>query len=251
MENKVCLITGGGTGVGKAAAIKFAQEGAIVVVANRKPDTGEAVVRTIEAMGKKAAFIQADISKEKQIEQLVNGIIRQYGRLDCAFNCAGIDGKKASLLECDEQNWDEIMNTNLKGTFFLLKYEIQAMLNKNEGTIVNMASVSAFLGRINRCAYNASRAAIISLTKSVAMEYIKNGIRVNAIAPGAVRTDIFERMTGGNEDVKAHYAKGHPIGRIAEPEEIAEAVLWLCSSRSSFVVGQTLIADGGVLVSSR
>jgi NAD(P)-dependent dehydrogenase (short-subunit alcohol dehydrogenase family) len=251
LKDKICLITGGGTGVGRAAAIKFAQEGAIVVIANRRIDKGEEVLKIIKDMGKETLYVQTDISKEKQVEKLISEIIRQYGRLDCAFNCAGIDGTKASLIQCDELSWDEIMNTNLKGTFFLLKYEIKAMLEKNEGTIVNMSSVSGFLGRINRCAYNASRAAIISLTKTAAIEYIKNGIRINAIAPAAIETDIFERMTDGNDEIKAYYAKGHPIGRIAKPDEIAEAALWLCSNKSAFIVGQTIIIDGGVLVSSK
>ena len=250
IKDKICLITGGGTGVGRVAAIKFAQEGAIVVIANRRIDKGEEVLKIIKDMGNKAFFVQTDISKEKQVEKLIDEIINKYGRLDCAFNCAGIDGKKASIVQCDESSWDEIMNINLKGTFFLLKYEIKAMLENREGTIVNMSSVNGFLGRINRCAYNASRAAIISLTKTAAMEYIKNGIRVNAIAPAAIDTDIFERMTDGNDEIKANYAKKHPIGRIAEPDEIAEAALWLCSNKSAFVVGQTLIIDGGVLISS-
>lgn len=251
-KNKICLITGGGTGVGRATAIKFAQEGAHVVIANRRLDKGEEVLNTLKGMGKEASFIQTDISKEEQVKRLVDEINRRYGGLDCAFNCAGMDGKKASIIECDESNWNEIIDTNLKGTFFLLKHEIKLMLDKKiNGTIVNMSSVNAFLGRLNRCAYNASRAAIISLTKTAAMEYIREGIRVNAIAPAAIRTDIFERMTDGNEEIKAYYAKGHPIGRIAEADEIAEAALWLCSDKSSFVVGQTLIIDGGVLVGSK
>ncbi len=252
LKDKVCLITGGGTGVGRAAALKFAQEGAIVVIANRRKDKGEEVLNIIKNMGKEACFVQTDVSKEEQITKLVEEINSRYGKLDCAFNCAGMDGKKASIVECDESSWDEIINTNLKGTFFLLKHEIKLMLDKKiNGKIVNMSSVNAYLGRLNRCAYNASRAAIISLTKTAAMEYIKDGIRVNAIAPAAIKTDIFERMTGGNDEIKAYYAKGHPIGRIAEPDEIAEAALWLCSEKSSFVVGQTLIIDGGVLVGSK
>jgi NAD(P)-dependent dehydrogenase (short-subunit alcohol dehydrogenase family) len=251
LKNKICLITGGGTGVGRAAAIKFAEQGAIVVIANRRVDTGQEVVKIIEANGGQALFIQTDISKEKQVEKLVDTIIDHYGELNCAFNCAGIDGKKVSLIECEDSIWDEIMDVNLKGTFYLLKYEIKAMLQKNQGTIVNMSSVSGMLGRINRCAYNASRAAIISLTKTAAMEYISNGIRVNAIAPAAIRTDIFERMTGGSEEKKAQYAKSHPIGRVAEPDEIANVALWLCSENSSFVVGQTIVADGGAMVGSR
>lgn len=251
LKDKICLVTGGGTGVGRSSAIKFAEEGAVVVIANRRAEKGEAVVKLIKGMGKEAHFVQADISKEKQVERLIGDIMDRYGRLDCAFNCAGMDGKKGTLVDCDESDWDEVMYTNLKGTFFLLKHEIKAMLGKNQGSIVNMSSVSGFLGRINRCAYNASRAAIVSLTKTAAMEYIGDGIRVNAIAPAAIRTDIFERMTDGNEEIKAYYAKGHPIGRIAEPDEIAEAVLWLCSSKSSFVVGQTMIIDGGVLINSK
>ena len=169
--------------------------------------------------------------------------------MDCAFNCAGIDGAKTNLIQCDESSWDEIMNTNLKGTFFLLKYEIKAMLEKNEGIIVNMSSVNGYLGGINRCAFNAYKAALISLTKTAAIEYIKNGIRVNAIAPAAIKTDIFERMIDGKNEIKAQYTKGNLIGRIAEPDEIAETALWLCSNKSTFVVGQTINVTGGVLAS--
>ncbi|MCL6589848.1 MAG: glucose 1-dehydrogenase [Firmicutes bacterium] len=246
-KDKVCLVTGGGSGVGRAAALKFAQEGAKVIIANRRIEKGEEVTKIIHDKGQEALFVPVDISSEKQVEKLINKIIETYGRLDCAFNCAGFEGERASLIQCEESNWDKIMNTNLKGTFFLLKYEIKAMLENKKGAIVNMSSISGFLGRINRCAYNASRAAIISLTKTAAMEYIRDGIRVNAIAPAAIRTEIFERMTNGNEEVKNYYAKGHPIGRIAEPEEIAEAALWLCSEKSSYVVGETLIIDGGTL----
>jgi len=254
LKDKICLITGGGTGVGRAAAIKFAREGAVIVIANRRVDKGEEVLKIIKNIGKEASFVQTDISKEKQVEKLIDEIIRRYGKLNCAFNCAGIDGKKANLIQFEELNWDEIMNTNLKGTFFLLKYQIKMMLKNNEkikGTIVNMSSVSSYLGRTNRCAYNASRAAIVSLTKTAAIEYIKDGIRINAIAPAAIRTDIFERMTDGNDDIKAAYAKAHPIGRIAESDEIADVALWLCSNMSTFVVGQTIVVDGGVLISSK
>lgn len=135
LKDKICLITGGGTGVGRAAAIKFAQQGATVIIANRRVEKGEEVLKIIKDMGKEALYIKTDISQEKQVEKLIDEIIRQYGRLDSAFNCAGIDGKKASLVQCDESNWDEIMNNNLKSTFFLLKYEIKAMLKKKRAQL--------------------------------------------------------------------------------------------------------------------
>lgn len=248
LQNKIVLITGGGSGVGKAAALLFADEGATVVVANRRQEQGRACVLQIIDKGGEAVFVQTDVAKKDQVDQLVKTILNKYGRLDGAFNCAGMDGNRALFDECNEHEWDQIMQINVKGTFYLMQQEIKAMLPQKSGTVVNMASVSGMLGRPQRSAYNASRAAIISMTKTAAIENIKRGIRINCVAPAAINTDIFKRMTG-NDPAKAEaYAKGHPIGRIAEPEEIAEAALWLCSDRSSFVVGHALVVDGGVML---
>jgi NAD(P)-dependent dehydrogenase (short-subunit alcohol dehydrogenase family) len=174
--------------------------------------------------------------------------VDRYGSLDCAFNNAGIDGKKAPLVELEEEEWDEIVDINLKGTFLLLKYEIRQMLIQGKGAIVNMASVCSFMARPSRCAYNSSRHGVVGLTRSAALEYAAKGIKINAVAPGSIRTDIFYRSTRGDPALEKAYAAAHPIKRIGEPEEVAKAVLWLCSDDCSFVIGHTLLIDGGFLL---
>jgi NAD(P)-dependent dehydrogenase (short-subunit alcohol dehydrogenase family) len=246
LEGKIALVTGGGSGVGKSASLLFASEGAEVVVAGRNIGNGQRTAREIADAGGKSVFVRTDVSKQEDIAALILAIQERYGRLDCAFNCAGYDGEKKSLTELEVDEWDKIVDTNLKGTFLLLKYEIRQMLVRKAGTIVNMASVSGILGRPGRCAYNASRSGIINLTKTSAVENIKNGIRINCISPGGIDTGIFRNMTGGDPDKRKDYENSHPIGRIARPGEIAEAALWLCSEKSSFVVGHNLVVDGGL-----
>ncbi len=244
-DGKIVLVTGGGSGIGRAAAILFAKEGAKVVVANRRIDNGNETVEMIKRNGGEALFIQTDVSQREQVEHLVSTIVQRYGRLDSAFNNGGVDGKPASIVDCAEEDWDQIIDINLKGTFLLLKYEIQQMLKQGHGSIVNMSSVFGTLGRRNRCAYNASRHGVEGLTKTAALEYSNQGIRINAVAPGSIRTDIFHRSTKGDPEKEKVYADGHPIGRIGEPEEVAAAALWLCSDAASFVTGSILLVDGG------
>jgi NAD(P)-dependent dehydrogenase (short-subunit alcohol dehydrogenase family) len=198
--------------------------------------------------GGEATFIQTDISRQQMVKELVERSVARYGTLDCAFNNAGIDGKKAPLVELEEHEWDEIININLKGTFLLMKYEIKQMLAQGRGAIVNMASVCSFVARPSRCAYNSSRHAVVGLTRSAALEYAAKGIKINAVAPGSIRTDIFYRSTKGDPSLEKAYAEAHPIKRIGEPREVAEAVLWLCSDSCSFVDGHTLVIDGGFLL---
>jgi NAD(P)-dependent dehydrogenase (short-subunit alcohol dehydrogenase family) len=246
-NNKVAIVTGGGSGIGRAAAEQLAQHGALVVIANRRNETGEETVAMIEETGGAASFIQTDVSDEHQVERLIQQTVERYGGLNLAFNCAGLDGERKSIRETSGDEWDRIVNTNLKGTYLLIRQQAEQMRKQGAGAIVNMASVYGFMGRPGRSAYNASRAGIINLTKTAALEYIPEGIRINAVAPAATRTDLFDRMTdGGDAEQVARYEKMHPIGRIAEPEEIAEVVLWLLSERSSFIVGQTIVADGGI-----
>jgi NAD(P)-dependent dehydrogenase (short-subunit alcohol dehydrogenase family) len=246
---KTVLVTGGGSGIGRAAALRFARGGSNVVVAGRDKERGEETAAMARAAGACAVFIRTDISVESSVEALVAGTAETFGRLDWAFNAAGVDGKKAPLVDLSEADWDEIIDTNLKGTFFLLKHEIRRMLAQGGGgAIVNMGSVCSFMARPSRCAYNSSRHGVVGLTRSAALEYAPRGIRVNAVAPGSVRTAIFSRSTGGNPAMEKAYADAHPIGRIAEPEEIAEAVAWLCSDAASFVVGHVLVLDGGFLL---
>jgi A-factor type gamma-butyrolactone 1'-reductase (1S-forming) len=248
LDGKIALVTGGGSGIGRSAAILFSKEGAKVAIAGRRQYEGEQTVDIIKKEGGTAFFMQVDVSVNNDVKKFIGKIISLYGRLDCAFNNAGIDGKKASLIELEEIEWDEIIDINLKGTFLLMKYEIICMLEQRGGAIVNMASVCSFIARPDRCAYNASRHGVVGLTRSSALEVAHKGIRVNAVAPGSTRTDIFLRSTKGNTNLEKFYAESHPMKRIAEPKEIAEAALWLCSDRSSFVVGHTLIVDGGFTI---
>ena len=254
LQGKVVLITGGGSGIGRSSSILFANEGAKVVVANRSIEKGEETVKIIQKNGGEAFFIETDISKKTDIINCVDKLVEKYGRLDCAFNCGGIDGVKKPIIEIEEDEWDEVINTNLKGTFLLLKYEIIQMLKQDKNnnvqekakySIVNMSSINSLLGRPNRAPYNASRSGINGLTKTIAIEYIKKGIRVNAIAPAAVETDLFYKYTNYDKKIQENYALQHPIGRICSPEEIAEAALWLLSDKSSFIIGHILMIDGG------
>ena len=246
-NNKVAIVTGGGSGIGRAAALQLTRAGARVVIANRRDETGKETVSMIEQAGGSASFIQTDVSSEEQVGHLVRETVDRYGRLDLAFNCAGFDGERQTIKDTTQEAWDRIMDINLKGTYLLVRHEAEQMARQGGGTIVNMTSVYGLLGRPGRSAYNAGRAGIINLTKTAALEYIKAGVRINAVAPGATRTDLFDRMTNGADAKRiAQYEQMHPIGRIAEPEEIAEVVLWLLSQRASFVVGQTIVADGGI-----
>ena len=247
LQDKVVIITGGGSGIGRASALLFSEHGARIIVANRNQEKGLETLSLIQNNGGTAEFVQTDIQQEEDIQNLIAIAISNYNRIDCAFNCAGYEGERTALINTETIQWNDIFNTNTRGTFLLLKYEIPAMVKTGGGTIVNMSSISGLIGRPGRSAYNASRAAIINLTKTAALESIKKGVRINAVAPGATNTDIFARMTDGliKEKVK-QYEKIHPIGRIAEPREIAEAFLWLLSDKSSFVVGHSLMVDGGL-----
>lgn len=248
LENKVILVTGGSTGIGRAACFEFCAAGAIVVFVGRRSEEGLKTQAELHAKGYQAEFKSVDISQASEVEGLIASIVDQYGRLDGAFNCGGVDGTKASIVDCTEADWDYIVGINLKGTFLLLKYEITQMLAQGGGSIVNMSSVCATVARPGRIAYNASRHGVDGLTKTAALEYAAKGIRINAVAPGSIRTDIFHRSTGGDPSREEYYAKGHPIGRIGEPEEIAQAALWLLSDAPSFMVGHTLMIDGGFTI---
>lgn len=249
LKEKVVLVTGAGSGIGRASAILFAKEGAKVIISNRRAEKGNETVKMIEDNGGIAFFIQADLSNKESIVDLIDKSVEKFGKIDCAFNCAGTDGIKKPIVDLEEDEWDEVIDTNLKGTFLLLKFEIMQMLKQgNAGTIVNMSSIYGLVGRQGRASYNSSRSGIIALTKTAALENIQKGIRINCVAPGAVKTDLFQKFTKGDEKTIQEYANAHPIGRVAEPEEIAEAALWLLSDRSSFVVGHTLVIDGGFTI---
>jgi NAD(P)-dependent dehydrogenase (short-subunit alcohol dehydrogenase family) len=248
LEDKAGVVTGGASGIGRATAIAFAREGAKVVLSDLIVDGGEQVVRLIKESGGEAVFVRCDVSKTAEVEAMINKAVETYGRLDYAFNNAGIEGDIAPVAECTEENWDRVIAVNLKGVWLCMKYEIRQMLKQRRGAIVNMSSVSGLVGDPEHPAYGASKHGVSGLTKAAALEYARAGIRVNAVCPAAIRTPMIERTLQAQSELSwQSLASGHPMGRIGEPEEVAEAVLWLCSDPSSFVTGHLLVLDGGLL----
>lgn len=240
-DGKVTLITGGGSGIGRKAASAFSDEGSKVVVADNDLELGMETANAIITSGGEALFIKADVSKSNEVEEMVSRIKDVYGRLDFAFNNAGIVVKEraASIDKYTEDDWDAVINTNLKGVWLCMKYEIPLMLHTGGGSIVNTSSVAGLIGLRKVPAYVASKHGVIGLTKAAALEYAKKGIRVNAICPGTVHT----RLVG--ERVPPSVRALHPVGRIGTTDEIAASVIWLCSNASSFITGHELVIDGG------
>lgn len=247
-DGKVALVTGGGSGIGRATAIAFAREGASVVMGNRNSAAGEAVVKVIKDNGGDASFLRTDVSLEDDVKALVEHAVATYGRLDVAFNNAGIGGAAGPLAEQSTDNYDEVMGTNVKGVWMSMKYEIREMLKTGRGAIVNNSSVGGLLGFAGVGIYSASKHAVMGLTKSAALEYSARGVRVNAVNPAVIRTPMAEGLARGNKIKIDGFAAMHPIGRIGEPEEVAEVVLWLCSDKASFVTGTATCVDGGFTV---
>lgn len=248
LKGKVALVTGGGSGIGRATAMAFAREGAKVAIADYVPEGGERTAKEIAAAGGQAIFIHADVADGPQVEAMVNKIVQTWGRLDCAHNNAGIEGRMANVAECTEENFDRVIAINLKGVWLCMKYEIPQMLKHGGGAIVNTASVAGLVGFRGLVAYNASKGGVVMMTKTAALEYAQQGIRVNAVCPGVIRTPMVARMldastleTYTEKDLEA----AEPVGRMGKPEEIAEAVVWLCSEASSFVTGLPMAVDGG------
>src|SRR6266481_2754023 len=242
LKGKVALVTGGGSGIGRATAMAFAREGAKVAVADYVPEGGERTAKEITAAGGEAIFIHTDVSVGRQVEAMVNKIVQTWGRLDCAHNNAGIEGRMANTAECTEENFDRTIAINLKGVWLCMKYEIPQMLKQGGGAIVNTASVAGLIGIEGSAAYNASKHGVIGLTRAAALDYAKAGIRVNAVCPGVIRTPMVERIVG--TEAEAGLIAMEPIGRMGKPEEVAEAVVWLCSDAASFVTGNAMPVDG-------
>jgi NAD(P)-dependent dehydrogenase (short-subunit alcohol dehydrogenase family) len=242
---KVALVTGGGSGIGRATALLFAREGAQVVIGNRNVQRGEETVAMIQKAGGMASFKRTDVLVTKEIEALVEHAVKTYGGLDLAFNNAGVEGDVAPLVEQTEANYDAIMDVNVKGVWLSMKYEIPRMLERGGGAIVNCSSIAGVIGFRNVAIYIASKHAVIGLTKTAALEYSVQGIRINAVNPAVIDTEMVDRLVVGQNMKKDELVPMHPIGRLGRVEEVAEAVLWLCSGKSSFVTGHSLIVDGG------
>jgi NAD(P)-dependent dehydrogenase (short-subunit alcohol dehydrogenase family) len=245
--DKVALVTGGTSGIGRTAALAFAREGAKVILSGRREPEGIETVRRIETAGGQARFVRADVTDECDVQALVDATCSTYGRLDVAFNNAGVgEGTSCSIHEKPIDDYNRVMDTNVRGVFLTLRYEIAAMLKNSRGAIVNASSVSGIVGFPGASVYVASKHAVLGLTKSAALEYAPLGIRINAIAPGGTETPLLNRITGGpGTEKRREFVAFHPMGRIGTPEEIAEAVLWLCSDKSSFTTGHALVVDGG------
>lgn len=243
---KVVLVTGGSLGIGQAAAFAFAAAGAKVVIAARRIDEGEAVAECIKQAGGEASFIQTDVSKSASVQALIEQIIERYGQLDCAFNNAGVAGAGVPTHEHSEETWDQIIDINLKGVWLCMKYELIQMLKQGKGAIVNNSSVLGFSG-LGSAAYTASKHGIVGLTRTAALEYVKQGIRVNAVCPGLIHTPLVETKLAQNPRSADHLLAAQPIGRLGRAEEVAKAVLWLCSDAASFVTGHAMAIDGGFL----
>jgi NAD(P)-dependent dehydrogenase (short-subunit alcohol dehydrogenase family) len=247
LDGKIALVTGGSSGIGRAAALAFAREGATVVIADVLIEGSEETVQMIEKSEGQAIFFRTDVSKSDEVEALIKKTAKTYGRLDCAFNNAGIGGGRAATAECTEEEWDRIININLKGVWLCMKYEIPQMLKQGGGAIVNTASVAGLVGFKGTPAYVASKHGVVGLTKAAALEYATSGIRINAVCPGVIRTPMIDRIVAARPQMEKVYTAMHPVGRLGEPEEIAEAVVWLCSDAASFVTGHAMVVDGGLV----
>jgi NAD(P)-dependent dehydrogenase (short-subunit alcohol dehydrogenase family) len=245
LQGKVVLVTGGGSGIGRATALKLAHEGASVMVADYIQEGGERTVKMVSDAGGTASFVLTDVSVAKQVEAMVVKCVQAYGCVDAAFNNAAIGGEGTSTVNCSEDNFDRTIAINLKGVWLCMKYEIAQMLKQGGGSIVNTASAAGLVGMPGGPAYGASKHGVVGLTRIAALEYAAKNIRVNCVCPGAIRTPMLERSIGGSAAMEKWYLAGEPIGRMGRPEEVAEGVVWLLSDAASFVTGHPMAIDGG------
>jgi NAD(P)-dependent dehydrogenase (short-subunit alcohol dehydrogenase family) len=246
-DQKVAIVTGGSSGIGRATAIALAKQGVTTAIAARRVNEGEETVRLVKKAGGDGLFVKTDVANEADTRSLVENTVKTYGRLDYAFYNAGIEEMTTPLVDQTSEVFDQIMNVNVKGVWLSMKYEIPEMIRTGGGAIVNNSSGAGVIGLPQFSIYVASKHAVLGLTKSAALEYAKSGIRINAIAPGVTETEMFERVAEDNKQPIEHLKTITPIGRIADPKEIADAVVWLLSDKASFVLGHTLMVDGGIV----
>lgn len=245
LEGKVALVTGAGAGIGRASALAFAAAGARAMVSDVVVDGGEETVGQIQAAGGEATFVRADVSRKDEVEALVRETLETYGRLDCAHNNAGIEGELAATADCAEANWDRTIAINLKGVWLCMRSEIPQMLQQGGGAIVNTSSVAGLVGFPTLPAYVATKHGVVGLTRTAALEYAEQGIRVNAVCPGVIQTAMIDRIVDGDAEAEAQFTALEPVGRMGSPAEVAQAVVWLCSDAASFVTGVAMPVDGG------
>ena len=246
-KDKVALVTGGSSGIGRATSLAFAREGARVAIADLEPTGATETARMIEDLGGNATVFELDVTKVDDVASLVDRVVQTYGRLDCAFNNAGIGGMVAKTADYPEEEWDRILNVNLKSVWLCMKYEIPVMEKQGSGAIVNTASIYGLAGAAGYIAYNAAKHGVVGITRTAALEYATAGIRINAVCPGYIRTPMTQPGIDANPELERRMVSQTPMARLGRPEEIAEAVVWLCSDAASFVTGHTLTPDGGYM----
>jgi NAD(P)-dependent dehydrogenase (short-subunit alcohol dehydrogenase family) len=248
LDGKVAIVTGGGSGIGRAAALLMAGEGAAVVVAGRREDAIRETERLGREKGGEIVALRTDVTKEDEVAALVGEVVSRFGGLDVAFNNAGVEGPVGPLQDLTEKDYDEVFDVNVKALFFAMKYQIPALHERGGGSIVNNASAFSSVAMPNFAFYISSKHAMLGMTRAAALECATSKIRINAITPGGCETEMFGRLTSGGSAMRDLITSLHPIGRLAEPEEIADVVVWLASDRSTFVTGQPIYVDGGYTV---
>jgi NAD(P)-dependent dehydrogenase (short-subunit alcohol dehydrogenase family) len=248
LENRVALVTGASSGIGRAASVAFAIAGAKVVLASRNEESSLQTLRMVEDCGGEGIFVRTDVSVAADVENMINKTLATYGQINCAFNNAGIGGPVGPLFQFTEQDFDQVININLKGVWLCMKHELSAMLAHGGGCIVNMSSVGGVLGAAGIGIYAASKHGVIGLTKVAAIEYARAGVRVNVVCPSVIdHTLIIDQLKVTHPDMYDYLRATHPIGRLGDPEEVANAVVWLCSDEASFITGASLPVDGGTM----